>query len=289
MDPWLEHPALWPDVHNSLIAALRDAISDQLPDRYFVALEERTIISVPWEPNRVFRPDLIIASDSPAVPGPMGSAPQAEGDVLVLDIEFPNEPITETYLEIREVEGGTLVTAIEFLSPSNKVHGDTHKESLAKRHKLMLTLTNLVEIDLLRVGDPMPLPIREDVRLASYRIIIRRARAYPSGRLYASGSGRRSLTCRSRCSKGMRSRSSGSTTCSTLFRSGRGTPSGSGMTFRPLPRWEKRMRTGPGRSSLDRAESFLFVRIDPNGGPVGDHSSSGSGSSVSSMTAKSSG
>ena len=24
MDPWLEAPRIWPDVHNSLIAALRD-------------------------------------------------------------------------------------------------------------------------------------------------------------------------------------------------------------------------------------------------------------------------
>ena len=26
MDPWLEHPALWPDVHNSLITAIRDEL-----------------------------------------------------------------------------------------------------------------------------------------------------------------------------------------------------------------------------------------------------------------------
>jgi hypothetical protein len=188
MDPWLEHPALWPDVHNRLIAAIADAISDQLPERYFVALEERAIISVPWEPNRVSRPDLVVATDSPAVPGPIRAAhDEAEGGVLVLDIEFPNEPITETYLEIREVEGASLVTAIEILSPSNKVHGDTRKEYLAKRQKLMLTWTNLVEVDLLRVGDPMPMPIREDVRSASYRIVIRRPWASPSGRLYAFG------------------------------------------------------------------------------------------------------
>ena len=27
MDPWLEHPDLWPDVHNSLIASIRDALT----------------------------------------------------------------------------------------------------------------------------------------------------------------------------------------------------------------------------------------------------------------------
>lgn len=31
MDPWLEHPVLRPDVHNSLIAALRDAVEPVVP------------------------------------------------------------------------------------------------------------------------------------------------------------------------------------------------------------------------------------------------------------------
>jgi uncharacterized protein DUF4058 len=29
MDPYLEHPSLWPDVHNRLIAALADDLSDE--------------------------------------------------------------------------------------------------------------------------------------------------------------------------------------------------------------------------------------------------------------------
>ena len=28
MNPWLEHPTLWPDVHNSLITAIRDTLAD---------------------------------------------------------------------------------------------------------------------------------------------------------------------------------------------------------------------------------------------------------------------
>jgi hypothetical protein len=34
MDPYLEHPALWPDVHNRLVAALGDAITPLLAPRY---------------------------------------------------------------------------------------------------------------------------------------------------------------------------------------------------------------------------------------------------------------
>ncbi len=43
MDPYLEHPSLWPNVHSSLIIALRDELAPQLRPRYYVAVEERTV------------------------------------------------------------------------------------------------------------------------------------------------------------------------------------------------------------------------------------------------------
>jgi Protein of unknown function (DUF4058) len=33
MDPYLEHPALWPDVHNRLMAALADDLSERVAPR----------------------------------------------------------------------------------------------------------------------------------------------------------------------------------------------------------------------------------------------------------------
>ncbi len=42
MDTYLEHPALWPDVHNSLIAAIRNALTPKVAPRYYIALERRT-------------------------------------------------------------------------------------------------------------------------------------------------------------------------------------------------------------------------------------------------------
>ena len=42
MDPWLESPTLWPDVHNSLITSIRDALAPRLAPRYFVGVESRT-------------------------------------------------------------------------------------------------------------------------------------------------------------------------------------------------------------------------------------------------------
>ena len=42
MDPYLEHPALCPDVHNSLLAALRDPFAPLVAPRYYVSPERRT-------------------------------------------------------------------------------------------------------------------------------------------------------------------------------------------------------------------------------------------------------
>ncbi len=42
MDPWLENPTIWPDVHNSLIAAIRDVLAPVVQPRYFVGVESRT-------------------------------------------------------------------------------------------------------------------------------------------------------------------------------------------------------------------------------------------------------
>ena len=44
MDPYLEHPSLWPDVHNSLIGALRDDLAQRIAPRYYIRLEEHTYL-----------------------------------------------------------------------------------------------------------------------------------------------------------------------------------------------------------------------------------------------------
>jgi hypothetical protein len=38
MDPYLEHPDLWSEVHHRLITAIADAVSPQVRPRYRVAI-----------------------------------------------------------------------------------------------------------------------------------------------------------------------------------------------------------------------------------------------------------
>ena len=45
MDPYLENPGLWPDVHHTLISGYRDFLAAQLRPKYVVRVEERTYMA----------------------------------------------------------------------------------------------------------------------------------------------------------------------------------------------------------------------------------------------------
>jgi hypothetical protein len=181
MDPYLEHQALWPDVHNSLLAAIRDAMTPLVARRYFVALERRTYLLKSDDLVFVGRPDLSVVAERQPI-----YVTGASSVVDVLDVEVPMvDEIGENYLEIHEVKSGKLVTLLELLSPANKHSPEGRAQFLQKREEVLRTRTNLVELDLLRAGAPMPLagrPVRSD-----YRILISRGWQRPRAQLYAFG------------------------------------------------------------------------------------------------------
>ncbi|QDU18732.1 DUF4058 family protein [Urbifossiella limnaea] len=67
-------------------------------------------------------------------------------------MERTPDPITEAYLEVLTTEDEQLVTAVEVLSPSNKVPGAGRREYLKKRKECRTGGVHLVEIDLVRGG-----------------------------------------------------------------------------------------------------------------------------------------
>lgn len=182
MDPYLEHPALWPDVHNSLIAAIRDALVPLVAPRYYVALERRTYLLTPDDLVLIGRPDVaLVHAGGPAT----GLAPSLAGPgVLEVDVPMADET-GEDYLEVHEVHTGRLVTIVELLSPVNKLHTQGRRQYEAKRGQIFQTLTNMVEIDLLRAGNPMAV-VGRAVR-SDYRILVSRGAERPRAQLYPFG------------------------------------------------------------------------------------------------------
>lgn len=189
MDPWLEHPAHWLGVHNSLITAIRDELASKIAPRYFVDIEQNTYITLLDGDIVSDRPDIIVGRTRSRKRLPRSPEPgeSATVGVLKLKIEVPvKDRIDEWYLKIRDVGTGKLVTVIEVLSPTNKSHGAGRRKYCKKRNRILDSNTNLIEIDLLRAGKPMPIKAQEPVE-TDYRIMISPSSPRPIADLLAFG------------------------------------------------------------------------------------------------------
>ena len=79
-------------------------------------------------------------------------------------------------MEIRETATRRLVTAIKVLSPTNK-RGEGRKEYRRKRRRILLSTSHLLEIDLLRQGQRVPMQQR--LPNAPYFVLLNRAEERP--------------------------------------------------------------------------------------------------------------
>lgn len=186
MDPYLERPALWPDVHNGLIAAIQLSLAPQVRPRYYVAIEERVYLTEMEGRDMVGQADVAVMGhgNGDTEPGtqPAFSAP----DSSVLTVRVPAvEEVRETYLEVRQTGTDYVVAVIEVLSPTNKRPGRGRLLFQDKRMDVLGTRTHLIEIDLLRAGEPMP--VLEDGSASDYRILVSRGNRRPNATLYVFG------------------------------------------------------------------------------------------------------
>jgi hypothetical protein len=176
MNPYLEQNTVWHDFHQSFLPAIREHLAPQVRPTYVVKVEEHIYIhELPEEERRfVGRADVSIAgSDS-------GTRPQTA--VAVLDvpcygaIPVRHESERLSYLEIRDRESGEIITVIEVLSLSNKRSGPDREQYVSKRLAVYYSSAHLIEIDLLRGGNRMPL---EHLPECDYYALVSRAEERP--------------------------------------------------------------------------------------------------------------
>lgn len=181
MDPYLEHPEFWSEFHNRLIVAIADDLVEQLSDRYRVAIEKRTYFASE-ENLMVGIPDVVAiaprARTQTPPQTPTATPPNKPQMVTVPQVE----EVRERYLEIREVTTGLVVTVIELLSPKNKRPGEGRQVYERKRDRILASFSHLVEIDLLRGGQPLPIL---EAQTSDYRILVSRSDRRPQAELYA--------------------------------------------------------------------------------------------------------
>lgn len=158
MDPWLERPWIFPDLRNSMIAALRDSINAKLPPPYFTAIANRVWME---ESLRQIEADLDLLDPSrnKVKQNPKSTPTSATSTLEMIEdrpiiIRMPSEEITEWHLELRYGGGNErLITSIEVLSLANKRRrSEGRRLYLKKQREILRSEVNLVEIDLLRSG-----------------------------------------------------------------------------------------------------------------------------------------
>ena len=166
MDPYIEACGLWGDFHHDLISEIKHALARAAPERYLVRAGERSYIVLVEEEGKTshpFFPDVSVTTQRRKKTSRKKAGTALVEPVLraepVLMRAFIEEEHREAFVEIYEATPEQrLVTCIEVLSPSNKrPHTPGWDIYLRKRQSLLLGDTNLVEIDLLRGGQRMPM------------------------------------------------------------------------------------------------------------------------------------
>jgi len=179
MDPYLEG-SLWPDVHASMLPNLRAAIVQLLPERYSALIGQYVWLERSDDEDRMTlgSPDVFVSEPRDR---PIGIAERKTGSKTAPVVaKLPAVRRSgHRYLRITDRERRRLVTVVELLSPSNKDSGKNRPHYLEKRNEYLATGVNLVEIDLLRAGERMPLgepaPTPTD-----YLFVLVRADAFPN-------------------------------------------------------------------------------------------------------------
>jgi Protein of unknown function (DUF4058) len=186
IDPYLEFQAPWPDFHGALIAEIRNELGARLPGSYIARVDERIEVATSgMEPPRSFRPDVLVGRFEGEATGPGVALAEAPTVTLLPKLVevFNRDPeeLRITWVEIRALPELELVTAIEVLSPINKAW-QGRQAYLDKRDKLHAARVNLVEIDLLLGG--APLPMKQRIEPGGYYMIVARGAQLPQAELY---------------------------------------------------------------------------------------------------------
>lgn len=147
LDPYLE--AHWRDVHTRLMVYAVDEIQEQLPADLFARVEEGVEIDVD-DDARTVAPDVQVVESRSAWSGGGSTTTLEVAEPMVIPVD---EPVTDRHIEICDrSSGGRVVTAIEFLSLTNKTSGEGREQYKRKQREYLGGGVNLVEVDLIRSG-----------------------------------------------------------------------------------------------------------------------------------------
>src|SRR5438132_4414649 len=127
MDPYLEDPDIWEDFHANLAGEIQSQLAPRLRPRYIAAITRRVSyeeVAVEETQRHSAKPDVsVVRMPTPEMrgvaPAALVAGPPTE-TIIPAPLVAVESAVNLYGVEIREVKTGTLVTAIEILSPVNK-------------------------------------------------------------------------------------------------------------------------------------------------------------------------
>jgi hypothetical protein len=184
MDPYLEAPAGWQEFHSRFINTISDFLVPQLRPRYAVHIERYAYLTALDAEAPHLRPDVSVAQTSPEAPRTEGAVATLTEIATAILVPLPDiEEVRHYFLEIRELTTQRVVTVIEMLSPFNKRIGDGRTEYLKRRNAILNSDAHLIELDLLREGERVPMG--KPLPPADYYAIVSRSYRRPMAEVYA--------------------------------------------------------------------------------------------------------
>jgi len=183
MNPYLEDPNRWSDFHNRLIVAIAYDLTPKLLPKYQVVTDKRIYEIIGTDSLFVGRPDITVQRRQTISPSTSSNVAVVTPATQPVKVHLPMlEEVREAYLEVQDPITKEVVTVIEIISPTNK-RGEGSSKYEKKRYSVLGSLTHLVEIDLLRMGEH--LPILGNPTQSHYRILVSRSNTRPTADLYA--------------------------------------------------------------------------------------------------------
>jgi Protein of unknown function (DUF4058) len=151
MDPYLEHPKLWPAFQHQVLACLYQILLPGLVDRYRARVGTRTYVSE-----------------------------------MPLFTSIIRDEYTEEYVEIRTRSDNKLVTLLEVVSPANKTTPAGRQAYLDKRKEAVQQRAAVVEIDLVMQGKPTLTYSRDGLPEFDHAVSVTRATAPDRYEIYTA-------------------------------------------------------------------------------------------------------
>ena len=118
---------------------MSDVLVPLVAPKYYVGLERRAYLLTTDELVLIGVPDVTVASTGPQRATARKPETTASSTAAVETLVPIQDEVGESYLEIHDVESGSLVTVLELLSPANKVHPAGREQFLAKRSAIFRT------------------------------------------------------------------------------------------------------------------------------------------------------